>query len=50
MRELLLAFEIEGIAGDLLQIKDVVEYKLSTLKPLDSKTEGSAPADILRYL
>lgn len=50
MREILLAFEIKGIAGDLLQVKDVVEYKLSTLKPLDSKTKGSAPTDKLRYL
>lgn len=50
MRELLLAFEIKGIAGDLLQVKDVVEYTFSTLNSLDSKTDGSAPADILRYL
>lgn len=50
MRELLPAFEIEGIAGDLLQVKDVLEYKFSTLKPLDSKTDGSAPPVILRFL
>lgn len=50
MRELLLAFEIEGIAGDLLQVKDVVEYTFSKLKPLDSKPDGSAPTVILRFL
>lgn len=41
---------MEGIAGDLLQIKDVVEYNMSTLQPLDSNTEGKASTDILRYL